>query len=182
MKRRIAYRLYLLTLRGESQTFVKIRRVLLNVMLGKRHIGLNVFPDVFLEDVDGLELGDNVSINRSCNISCSGGITIGDDVSIAHGVSILTTEHGFDDPDVPIKRQPVSRHPVVIESDVWIGAKATVLAGVRIGKGSIVAAGAVVTKDVPANSIVGGIPARVMKQVRPGSGNPGVSQPGQRAE
>ncbi len=161
---RFCFFLYLCIMRQELPVFVRIRRRLLNVMLGRKHVGLLVFPDVHLGDWRNLRIGDHVSINRGCNFSCLGGLEIGDYVSIAHGTSIITTEHEYRDPDQPIKVQPVSLHPIRIGSNVWIGAQVCILGGVTIADGSIVAAGAVVTKSVTEpNSIVGGVPARLIK-------------------
>ena len=97
-----------------------------------------------------------------CYIDATGGISIGDDVSIAHAVTIMSTNHRFDDPDENIRDQGVVAAPTRIENDVWIGAGARIMAGVTIGSGSVVAAGAIVTKDVPARSVVAGVPARVI--------------------
>jgi maltose O-acetyltransferase len=93
-----------------------------------------------------------------------GPLTLGDDVMMAPDVVILTQNHRFDDPTVPMLDQGYGpAREVVIEDDVWIGTNAIILPGVRLGKGSIVAAGAVVTKDVPPYAIVGGNPARLLK-------------------
>lgn len=166
---KLAYRLYLLTMRWESNGWLKLRRRLVDTMLGRRHQALFVFPDVFLEDVHGLTLGDHVSINRASNLSAGGGLTIGDNVAIGHGTSIVTSNHGFADPAQPIKYQPVTLAPVVIGDDVWIGARVTILAGVNIARGTVVAAGAVVTKSIDQpDTIVGGVPARVIKSRFPG--------------
>lgn len=90
-------------------------------------------------------------------------ITIGSDVMIAQTATIRDTDHAFQRTNRPMLEQGIVTSPVVIEDDVWIGHGATILKGVRIGRGSIVAAGAVVTKDVPPFSIVGGIPAKIIK-------------------
>jgi serine acetyltransferase len=96
-------------------------------------------------------------------VDAGGGVTIGDDVSIAHGVTIMSRNHGFSDPDVCIRDQPLDLRPVSIESNVWIGAKATVLGNVTIGTGTIVGAGAVVTKSTPQGAIMVGVPASAKK-------------------
>lgn len=107
-----------------------------------------------------LMLGHNVSIHDHCFIDARGGLNIGNDVSIAHQVSILTFEHLWSDPTLPIRDNPVRYAPVNLIGDCWIGCGARVLAGVSIGRRCVVAAGAVVTRDVSSGDIVGGIPAR----------------------
>ena len=100
-----------------------------------------------------------------CYIDGYGGLTIGNNVSIAHATSVLTTNHTWADTSIPIKYNPETLGPVVIEDDVWLGAGVRVLAGITIAKRAIVAAGAVVNKNVQSNCIVGGIPARVIKNI-----------------
>ena len=161
---KLAYRAYLTFMRLEAMLWIKPRARLFDIMLGRRHIDLQIFPDAFLEDVYGLTLGDRVSINRACNLSAGGGLTIGNDVAIGHATSILTTNHGFDRNDRPIKSQPVTRGSVTIGDDVWIGARVCILPGVSISRGTVIAAGAVVTKsfDEP-NAIIGGVPAKRLR-------------------
>lgn len=135
---------------------------------GKRlfkSIGRNVsiHKNVYIFHPNKLELGDNVSIHPMSYIDDAGGISIGNDVSIAHGVTIMSSTHNFEDLSQPIKDQGLTLAEVIISDNVWIGAKAVILKGVRIGRGSIVGASAVVNKDVPMNSIVAGIPAKVIK-------------------
>ena len=111
-----------------------------------------------------IDIGSRVSIHPFCYIDATGGLSIGDDVSVAHAVTIMTTEHRFDDLDLPIRDQGVSSGRVVIDNDVWIGAGARVLAGVTVGRGSVVAAGAVVTRDVLPFTVVAGVPARLVRE------------------
>jgi acetyltransferase-like isoleucine patch superfamily enzyme len=99
-----------------------------------------------------------------CYIDATGGIDIGDNVSIAHGTTIMSTTHRYDDLKIPIKDQPVDVFPTLIENNVWIGAKATILAGNIIGTGSIIAANAVITMNVPSMVVVGGVPAKIIKK------------------
>lgn len=119
-----------------------------------------VHPGSYLLRPERLLLGSNISIHPMVYIEAEGGVRIGDDVSIAHGATILSTAHGFDDPSVPIKDQPLRVAETRIENDVWIGAKATILAGLTIGSGAVVGAGAVVTRDVASGAVVVGVPAR----------------------
>ena len=108
-----------------------------------------------------IRLGKNVFINHDCSFLDLGGITIEDDVMIGPKVSLITENHPVD----PAKRKFLDLKSIVLKRNVWIGAGATILPGVTIGENSIVAAGAVVNKDVPANSIVGGIPAKVIRSI-----------------
>ena len=94
-----------------------------------------------------------------------GPVSIGSHVNLAQGITVTALNHNFTDTEKRIDEQGVSTTPVVIEDDVWIGANAVVLPGVRIGTHSVVAAGAVVTKDVPPHSIVAGIPAKIIKRI-----------------
>lgn len=106
-------------------------------------------------------IGKNVFINHDCTFLDMGGITIEDDVMIGPKVCITTEGHPLN----PQERKQLQVKPVVIKQNAWIGAGATILPGVTIGENSVVAAGAVVSKDVPANTIVAGIPAKVVKTI-----------------
>lgn len=104
--------------------------------------------------------GKNVNIEKGAQFSSE--ISLGDNSGI--GVNIYTSNHCTDRTDIPMWKQGFTRaNPVVIGDDVWIGARVTILPGVHIGKGSVIGAGSVVTKDVPEYSVVGGNPARVLK-------------------
>jgi len=94
-----------------------------------------------------------------------GPVTIGNHVNLAQGITVTALNHNFSDTNKKIDEQGVSTNPVMIEDDVWIGANAVVLPGVKIGNHCVVAAGAVVTKDVPPHSLVAGVPAKVIKQI-----------------
>ncbi|MDB5430205.1 MAG: transferase hexapeptide repeat protein [Caulobacter sp.] len=107
-------------------------------------------------------VGRNVFINQNCTFYDLGGIDIGDDVLIGPNVSLITSGH----PIEPSRRRDgVTAAPIVIGRNVWIAAGATVIGGVSIGENSVVAAGSVVTRDVPANTLVGGNPARVIRSI-----------------
>lgn len=94
-----------------------------------------------------------------------GPVTIGNHVNLAQGITVTALNHNFKDTSLRIDEQGFSTKPIVIEDDVWIGANAVILPGVTIGKHVVVAAGAVVTKDVPDNTIVGGVPAKEIKKI-----------------
>jgi acetyltransferase-like isoleucine patch superfamily enzyme len=111
----------------------------------------------------GLIVGDNSNIGPYAYIGCSGLISIGNNVMISPRVSIYAENHNFQNPDVIMKDQGVTRQKVTIEDDCWIASNSIILAGVTVGKGSVIGAGSVVTKDVPAFSIVAGNPAKIIK-------------------
>ncbi|WP_245892931.1 acyltransferase [Devosia naphthalenivorans] len=108
-----------------------------------------------------VEFGAHCTVNPYAMIS--GKVRCGDGVRIASHVSIVGFNHGFDDPSVPIHTQKHESRGIIIGDDVWIGANAVVLDGVRVGRGAVIAAGAVVSKDVPPLAIVGGVPAKVVR-------------------
>ena len=111
----------------------------------------------------GISFGRNVCINHHCDISGHGKLEIGNYVMIAPFVQIITANHGHSDWEKPMMGQPDQPKPVIIKDDVWIGTHATILPGVTIGHGAIIGANSVVTKNVPAFAIVGGVPAKVIK-------------------
>ncbi|WP_290567870.1 acyltransferase [Leeuwenhoekiella sp. UBA6783] len=112
---------------------------------------------------EGLMIGNNVGIAQNCFIQVRGNVFIGNDVIFGPNVRVFSENHNFSKKNIPIKLQGETRLDVIIEDDVWIGANATILGGVRIGKGCIIASGAVVNKNVEPYSIVGGIPAKKLK-------------------
>ena len=113
--------------------------------------------------VGDVMIGDHTRIGLHNTVI--GPVTIGNHVNLAQGITITALNHNFEDPDKKIDEQGISTSAVTIEDDVWIGANAVVLPGVTIGNHSVVAAGAVVTKDVPPHSLVAGVPAKVIKQI-----------------
>jgi acetyltransferase-like isoleucine patch superfamily enzyme len=122
-----------------------------------------ILPFCVLKAFEGfIHIGRECSLNHYSIIYGHGGVTIGDYVRVAAHTVLVATQHVFERTDVPICHQGVEGRAITIEDDVWIGTNCTVLGGVTIGKGAIVAAGAVVTKDVEPYSIVGGVPAKVM--------------------
>jgi acetyltransferase-like isoleucine patch superfamily enzyme len=162
------------------------------------HLGRNVYLDegVYLHACpDGIVIGENtfvmhgavlhvynfrnlphafIRIGRDSLIGelnvlrGQGGITIGDRVYTAPLVQILAVNHVYADPTRPMIEQGITAEGIVVEDDVWIGAGAIITDGVTVGQGAVVAAGAVVTQDVPPHTVVGGVPAQVLKRIEPG--------------
>lgn len=120
---------------------------------------VTVFAPFYCEFGKNLTLGRDVFINIGCRFQDTGGITIGDGTLIGHGSTLTTLNHSID----PDRRADMTPAPILIGRNVWLGASVTVVPGVTIGDGAIVGAGAVVTKDVPAHTIVGGVPAKVIR-------------------
>ncbi|MDE6140274.1 MAG: sugar O-acetyltransferase [Alistipes sp.] len=120
-----------------------------------------LFPPFNTDCGKNLRLGKRVFFNSGCKFQDQGGITIGDDVLVGHNVTIATLNHSMD----PDRRGDMEPRPVRIGNKVWIGSNATILPGVSVGEGAIIAAGAVVTKDVAPRSVVGGVPARLIKMI-----------------
>ncbi|MBI1227170.1 MAG: sugar O-acetyltransferase [Bacteroidetes bacterium] len=106
-------------------------------------------------------LGKNVFINHGCSFLDLGGITIEDDVMIGPRVNLVTEDHPVD----PATRKTLILKPIVVKRNAWIAAGATILPGVTVGENSVVAAGAVVTDDIPDNTVVGGVPAKFIKAI-----------------
>lgn len=125
---------------------------------------VSIFSNVYLKNIHNLKLGNNISIHSMTYIDASGKISIGNDVSIAHATSILSEEHKYQDLDKNIKDQGVILKETLISDNVWIGAGSRILAGSNISSGTIIASGAVVKGFVDNNSIVGGVPAKLIKE------------------
>lgn len=125
------------------------------------YIGSNVT----IVDANKLIMGDSVSVHQNCYIDASGGVEIGNNVSIAHGVSIVSFNHTYKDKNCPIKNQPIEYSPILIGNNVWIGCKATILAGTTIKDRTIVAANALCNKKYGDGIIIGGVPAKLIKSI-----------------
>jgi acetyltransferase-like isoleucine patch superfamily enzyme len=108
-----------------------------------------------------IKIGKNVFINHDCSFLDLGGITIEDDVQIGPKVSLITENHPLD----PATRKSLDLKSILIKRNAWIGAGAIILPGITIGENSVVAAGAVVNKDVPDNTVVGGVPAKIIRAI-----------------
>lgn len=124
--------------------------------------GFMLIPPFYTTGGPEIRVGRNVFINQNCTFYDLGGLSIGDDVMIGPNVSLITSSH----PLAPSERRDgVIARPIVIEKNVWIAAGAIVIGGVTIGENSVVAAGAVVTRDVPPDSLVAGNPTRVVRSI-----------------
>lgn len=145
---------------NNSYNPTEITRILSKI-IDKEIQDVSIFTPIHINYGRHITIGKNVFINFNCTFLALGGITIEDDVLIGPNVSLITESHPLD----PQQRQGLIVKPVHIRKNAWIGANATILAGVTVGENSVVAAGAVVSKDVPDNTIVGGIPAKVIKSI-----------------
>ncbi len=122
---------------------------------------LRVFPPFYTDFGKNIHFGKDVFVNSGCHFQDQGGIEIGDGALIGHNVVLATVNHDL----FPVNNRKNHYAPIKIGAHVWIGSNATVLQGVTIGEWSVVAAGAVVTKDVPPMTVVGGVPAKIIRRI-----------------
>jgi acetyltransferase-like isoleucine patch superfamily enzyme len=167
LQQRIKYRavIFLLAIfRGlEGRLGYYIRSQLYGSVCKSFGKNVRVGPYVFIGMPENLSVGDNVSINEFTLISCNGGVIIGNDVSVAHNCSFLSTSHRYDDACVNIRDAGVTYDPVVLADNIWIGCGVRVLSGATIERGVVVAANSVVKGKLIEEAIYGGIPARKIK-------------------
>ena len=123
---------------------------------------LRVFPPFYTDFGKNIAIGENVFINACCHFQDHGGVVIGDGSQIGHNVVFATLNHGLS----PEDRKHTYPAPIVLGRNVWVGSNSTILQGVTIGDNAVVAAGSVVTKDVAANTVVGGVPAKAIKEIK----------------
>lgn len=145
--------------------FIALRYIILKTLCEKCGDNIRIGKNVTIISWKKLVLGDNISIHDNCYIDAEGGVNISNNVSIAHNSSILSSNHDWKNEHIPIKYNPVIPASVTIYEDVWIGCGCRVLAGVNIQSRSVVAAGSVVNRNVNSRTIVGGIPAKVLKEI-----------------
>ena len=145
-------------LNGSYHTSDEVRALLSRLFGYEVDPTLRVFPPFYTDFGKNIQVGKNVFINACCHFQDHGGVTIGDDCQIGHNVVFATLNHGL----TPEDRKTTYPAPIVLGKNVWIGSNATILQGVTISDNAIVAAGAVVTKDVAANTVVGGVPAKII--------------------
>lgn len=150
---------------SESKLAILIRYAFLKKYC--RSVGDNVFIGkyVVLKGCDNLTIGSNVSIHAFSYIDADGGVEIGDNVSIAHACSVVSFNHTWSNPELPIKYNPTCRCAIKISDDVWIGCGVRVLAGSLIRQRVVVAAGAVVCNELASEALYGGIPAKFIKTI-----------------
>ena len=140
----------------------QIRKLVYKVLLKKRGKGLLTCPGVKLLHSYNIEIGDRCSLSYGTMLHGRGGLTIGDDFTTGPEVLVITTEHNYMDRDRKVLEQGEVETPVKIGNDVWCGARATILPGVSLAHGTVVAAGAVVTRDTEPYSVVAGVPAKTI--------------------
>lgn len=139
----------------------EIREIMSQLTGRKIDSTFRMFPPFYTDFGKNTQFGKDVFINSGCHFQDQGGITIGDGTLIGHNVVLATINH-----DLKLRNNRKNHYaPIKIGSHVWIGSNATVLSGVEIGDWSVIAAGAVVTKDVPAYTVVGGVPAKIIKTI-----------------
>ena len=122
---------------------------------------LRVFPPFYTDFGKNIEVGDDVFINACCHFQDHGGVRIGDGCQIGHNVVFATLNHFLE----PEKRKMTYSAPIVLGKNVWVGSNAIILQGVTIGDNAVIGAGAVVTGDIPADTVAVGVPARVVKHI-----------------
>ncbi|WP_336775980.1 acyltransferase [Paenibacillus sp. MMO-58] len=148
---------------------VAMRYVLLRRMAKRCGDNVLIGRSVELRYPERLVIGSNVSIHKQCYIDAYGGLIIEDEVSIAHQSSVVSFQHTWNDPSLPIRDNPVMGSAIRIGRDVWVGCGVRILAGVEIGARSVIAAGAVVNKPVAAGMLAAGVPARAVKSIGAGT-------------
>ena len=140
-------------------------REIMGRLIGKQvDRSFRMFPPFYTDFGKNITIGKDVFINSGCHFQDQGGIEIGDGALIGHNVVLATINHDLN----PKENRKNHYAPIKIGTHVWIGSNATILPGVTIGDYAVVAAGAVVTRDVPAMTVVGGVPAKVLKVMQEG--------------
>lgn len=137
----------------------RVRELLAELVGAPIDESVAVFPPLYSDFGKNIRIGKRVFLNSGCKFQDQGGVTIGDDCLIGHNTVFATLNHDLD----PARRADMIPAPIVVGRNVWVGSNATLLAGVAIGENAVVAAASVVTKDVPAHTVVAGSPARVVR-------------------
>ncbi|MCD8372573.1 MAG: sugar O-acetyltransferase [Clostridia bacterium] len=146
---------------GRYHTMAELQ-ALFSQLTGKNVDGtFGLFPPFYTDFGKNITVGENVFINSGCCFQDQGGIFIGDGSLIGHQAVLATLNHDL----IPENRKNMIARPIILGKNVWIGAHATILGGVTIGDNAVIAAGAVVTKDVPENAVAAGVPAKIIKTI-----------------
>lgn len=145
------------------RAFDALKRFFLILVGAKIGYGVVFYPGVWIIPGRNLIIGNDVDLAKDVIITTAGGVTIGDRTLIGYRTQILSANHEIPPIGEPIPISGTKYAPICIGNDVWLGANVIVLPGVTIGEGAIIAAGAVVTRDIPANSIAAGVPCKVVK-------------------
>ena len=143
--------------------FVRVKIFLLELMGADFGARVVIYSGVWIMPGRNLTVGDDVDLAKDVLITTSGGVVIGDRTLIGYRTQILSSNHSIPPIGQPFPISGDAHKPILIENDVWIGANCIITAGVTIGEGAVIAAGSVVTKDVPKNAIFGGVPAKLIK-------------------
>lgn len=143
--------------------FIFFKELLLISQGAKFGKGVVIYPGVWISPGRNLIVGDNVDLAKDVLITTSGGVEIGDRTLVGYRTQILSSNHTIPPIGEPFPISGDEHKKVIIGKDVWIGANCVITPGVYIGDGAVIAAGAIVTKDVEANSIVGGVPAKLIR-------------------
>ncbi|KAL0480824.1 acetyltransferase [Acrasis kona] len=138
-----------------------VRKQVSEITGNQLHDSTTIFPPFYTNFGRFTQFGRNVFINHACSFLDLGGITIEDDVMIGPKVNLITENHSLN----PSERRSLITSPIVLKRNSWIGAAATILPGVTVGENAVVAAGALVNRDVPPNTVVAGVPAKVVKNL-----------------
>lgn len=146
---------------GSFHTPEELRALVARLTGGEPGEGFCLFPPIYADFGKNLFFGKNVFVNSGCCFQDQGGIYIGDNCMIGHQVVFATLNHMLE----PDRRAGMRPGAIRLGKNVWVGSHATILAGVTVGDNAVIAAGAVVSKDVPADTVVGGVPARVIKHI-----------------
>lgn len=148
-------------LNGAYRTPDEVRKMLSRLFGKPVDPSFRVFPPFYTDFGKNITIGKNVFINACCHFQDHGGVTLGDNCLIGHNVVFATLNHGI----APEERASMLPAPILLGKNVWIGSNSTLLQGVTIGDNAIIAAGSVVTKDIPANTLAGGVPAKPIRTI-----------------
>lgn len=143
---------------------ISLRYFFFKYLFKKSGKKFNILDSVIINFPENISLGDRVSIHQFSILDATAEIEISDNVAIGSHVALITSSHNFHDKNKNIKDQGISSKKIIIDENVWLGCRVTILKGVRIGKNSIIGANSLVNKDIPENVIAAGIPCKVIKE------------------